>query len=393
VSRPSRQRTGPRAAAGTAPATRIYTSTTREEGGRIPALSRLKAKLGLVTALAMSGILLVTPAVGHKPKPAGPVPAAAAWPNAKRGVILANLPDGTAYQPGIFLDARTSIGTALSRDGRFQRLVMFGPGTAVRQLRRLPAAGNPSFPAFTVTGSTLVWAESENDGRTRLWSIDLRRGAPRELTADTGAAGFYHSQYDLVVAGGRVHWVATGTGGVTEVRSVALAGGAVDSRTESGMWQLSAWPWLVNGVTDSVGATVLRNLDTGRDVAIAHSGGRATTNCSPVWCRVASIDDRGLNRIDVMRPDGTARRRVAGDPAATIIGDVAPLDRFDVISQVDPNAELNGNVQLLVIDLVTHSTIEVSPEAAKVSYRNGVLWWATGNQQSFIWHSVDLRTI
>jgi hypothetical protein len=353
----------------------------------------LRAKLGLVTALAMSGVLLVTPAVGRKPKPAGPVPAAAAWPNAKRGVILADLPDGTAYQPGIFLDARTSIGTALSRDGRFQRLVVFGPGPAVRQLRRLPAAGNPSFPAFAVAGGTLVWAESGNDGHSRLWAMDLRRGPARLLTADTGGAGFYHSQYDLVIAGGRVHWVASGDGGVTEVRSVALTGGAVDSRTESGMWQLSAWPWLVNGVTDSVGATVLRNLDTGRDVAVAHSGGRATTNCSPVWCRVASIDHHGLNRIDVMHPDGSARRRVAGDAAATIIDDVAPLDRFDVISQVDPNAELSGNVQLLVLDLATHSTIEVSPEAAKVSYGNGVLFWATGNQQSFIWHSLDLRTI
>ncbi|MDT5030672.1 MAG: hypothetical protein QOC94_843, partial [Actinoplanes sp.] len=23
----------------------------------------------------------------------------------------------------------------------------------------------------------------------------------------------------------------------------------------------------------------------------------------------------------------------------------------------------------------------------------GVLWWATGNQETFIWHSLDLRTV
>jgi len=356
---------------------------------RIRALARF---LGLGAALAASGVLLVAPATEQRP-PAGPVTAAVAWPAAQRGVIPASLPDGTGYEPGIFLDARTSVGSAPTRDGKFLRLVLRHADGSIRQLRRLPLDANPSFPAFTVAGDVLVWAEAAKHGSLQLWSGNLRDGRPaRRLTAEAGDARFYRSEYDLVIAAGRVHWVAAGSADGTEVRSVALTGGAVDIRTETGRWKLSAWPWLVDGVTAAAGATVLRNLATGRDVAVSRTR-RAATDCGPTWCRVAALSDNGFTRIDLMHPDGSARQRIGGSSAATEIVDVAPLDRFEVLALIDSNTDLTGHTQLIVFELATRRTVQVSPDASGVSYRAGVLWWSTGNRDSFVRHTVDLRTV
>jgi hypothetical protein len=212
------------------------------------------------------------------------------------------------------------------------------------------------------------------------------------VTAETGAARFYRSQYDLVIADGRMHWVASGAGDVTEVRSVALSGGPVDIRTERGGWKLSEWPWLVNGFADSGGASVLRNMATNRDVPVS-STPRSATDCSPIWCRVVALTHDGYTRIDLMHPDGSARQRVGGSTASTELVDVAPLDRFEVLAQIDPYAELSGNARLVVFEIATRRTVEVSPAAGNVSYRAGVLWWSTGTWDSFIRHTLDLRTI
>jgi hypothetical protein len=348
----------------------------------------------LGAALAASGVLLVVPPSGASTPPPGPVPAAMAWARAQRGVISATLPDGTAYQPGIFLDARSSVGTATTRDGKFTRLLLVGGREPARQLRRVPAEENPSFQTFAVTGDVLVWAEGTSRGGTQMWKVNLRDGRPaQKLTSDTGAAAFYHSQYDLVINAGRLYWVATRDDDVTEVRSVALTGGPVQTRAVPGAWQLSAWPWLVNGITAASGTTLLRNMTTNRDVAVSGTGSRAATQCSSTWCQVVTLAKDGYNRIDLMHPDGTAREHVAGGTAATVIADPAPLDRYQVFSEIGPDSDLTGNIQLLVFELASRRTVEVSPDAGKVSYRNGVLSWATGNLDTFIWHTIDLRTI
>src|SRR4051812_41960851 len=76
----------------------------------------------LGTALAASGALLGVPAGARTTAPQPPVPAAAAWPQAEHGVTPASLPDGTAYQPAMFLDAHTSVGAASTPDGKSLRL-------------------------------------------------------------------------------------------------------------------------------------------------------------------------------------------------------------------------------------------------------------------------------
>lgn len=347
--------------------------------------------LGLGTALVAGGVLLVVPHDDPRPAASDPVPAAVAWPKAQRATLPTSLPDGTAYEPAFFVDARTSIGKAPTRDGRSMRLLI-RHDTSVRELRRLPAAENPSFQTFTTAGDVLAWAEGTKGDHLSLWSVNLRDGRPpRQLTADTGAAVFAESQYDLVIAEGRLHWVAAAEGG-TEVRSVALTGGRVDVRAEAGAWGLSAWPWLVNGATESAGTTALRNLSTGQEVAVPRTR-RGATNCSPTWCQVVVLAPNGFTRIDLMHPDGSAREHIAGGAAETVIADVAPLDRFEVLAQTGPNSELTGNAGLRVFEIATKRTVEVSPDAGNVSYRAGVLWWSTGNQDASVWHALDLRTV
>lgn len=356
-------------------------------------MSTPRTRLGLVAALLASAALLALPAGGNA-KPAAPVTAAVAWPQAQRGTVQATLPDGAEYRPGLFLDARTSIGTAATPDDRFLRLVRVGTDGSVRQLRRLPRAQHPSYQALTVTGDVLAWVESTDGGRLRLFAAGLTgTWAPRELTADLGRAEFYQSQYDLVIAEGRVHWVAAATGDVTQIRSVALTGGPVRTRVEPGTWKLSAYPWLVDGVNASSGSTVLRDLSTGRDTPVRGARKRATTACSPAWCRMASLTADGLSRIELMRPDGNGREWIAGDTAATVIVDVAPLDRFEVLSRIGPNSELTGNNELIAVEIATRRTVEISPDAGSVSYRGGMLWWSTGNLDAIVWHALDLRTI
>jgi hypothetical protein len=356
-------------------------------------MNTARSRVGLAAALAAGAALLLLPAGGNA-QPAAPVTAAVAWPQAQRGTVQASLPDGAEYRPGLFLDARTSIGTAATPDNRYLRLVRVGPDGTVVQLRRLPRSQHPSFQALTAAGDLLAWVESTDGGKLRLFTAGLSGAvAPRQLTTDLGRAEFFQSQYDLVVADGRVHWVAADRGDVTQVRSVALAGGPVRTHRQPGTWKLSAYPWLVNGVNDSAGSTMLRDVRTGRDSPVRGAGARTTTACSPVWCRVASLTRDGQNRIELMRPDGSDRNRIGGDTAATVIVDVAPLDRFEVLARIGPNSELTGNNELIAVEIATRRTVAVSPDAGSVSYRDGMLWWSTGNLDAVVWHALDLRTI
>ncbi|BCJ46998.1 hypothetical protein GCM10010168_34820 [Actinoplanes ianthinogenes] len=344
--------------------------------------------MGLGVALAAGGALLFgAPARSGEPQP---LALAATWPQAERGSVPSKLPDGSEYSPGLFLDAKTSAGTAQSQDGHTLRLVLRQADGTLRELRKVPSADRAPFAALTGSADALVWVESI-DGKQQLWTGGLRHPA-RMLTADVGAMQFYDSQYDLVIADGTVHWVASGPGDQTEFRSVALAGGRVTITREAGTWALSAWPWAVDGQTSARGATTLRNLATGRRIAVP-SADRTVTACSPAWCQMVSLNTDGYARMELSHPDGSARRKVAEGTVATAITDVAVLDRFEVLARIGPQSELSGNQELLIHDLKTRQTVLISPDAGNIAYRAGVLWWSTGDQSSFIRNSLDLRTI
>ncbi|BCJ48995.1 hypothetical protein Asp14428_04700 [Actinoplanes sp. NBRC 14428] len=317
---------------------------------------------------------------------------ATAWPDAQRADLPGNVPDGPIYHPELFLDARTSVGTAPSPDGAAVRLVLRAADGSLRELRRRPIASRPEFGTLAVAGTDLVWSESADGTRTELWAATTAGADVRRLTRDTGNPVFAGSQWDVVLADGRAWWAAASGDEETEIRSVALAGGAVTVRRVPGTWALTAWPWLTDGAGDRTGTTTLRELTGNREQRVATTGTELTT-CGPVWCRVMVLTGDGLARIDAMHPDGTARRRIAGGSAGAAITDVAILDRFEILSEAGPDSDLTGTEALLVHDLRDGRTVDVTAATDGAFARNGVLWWATGDQDSLVWHTLDLRTV
>lgn len=350
--------------------------------------------VALVVALAAGAALLLLGPDRDAPAPAARTALATAWPQAQRAEMPGNVPDGPIFQPGIFLDARTAVGTAPSPDGGSVRLLRRDVGGDLREWRRVPLEGAPVFDNFAAGEDHVVWTESSETRPLAVWAADLRTGTARQLTTDTGDATFYGSQHDLTVAGGRVHWAAAVQGGepATEIRSVALTGGAVAVRTEPGLWSLNAWPWISDGSGDQTGTTVLRDLTSNAERRVS-AGGAELTSCSPAWCRVMVLNGDGLARIDVMHPDGTARQRIAGSNARAAVVDVAVLDRYEILSEAGPDADLTGTEALLVFDIATGRTVDVDPAVDGAFTRGGMLWWSTGDQDSLVWHTLDLRTV
>jgi hypothetical protein len=357
-------------------------------------MTRFDRLLGLGAALVATALLLVAYPGHPAPPPDQPVPAAMAWPRAQGATFGSALPDGTAYQPRFFLDAATSIGTVPDAGHQSLRLVVRGGDSSVRQLRSLPLRDMPWFGGFALAGDVLAWAEQSQGESLQMWVVNLRDGRPaRELTDDTGDAVLSGSAHDLQIADGGLHWAAATQDhpDLTEIRSVALTGGSVDIRRVPGSWELSAWPWLVDGRGVPRGTTIVRNLLTNRDIAIPSSA-RQATRCSPSWCQVVSPSTAGF-RVEVAHPDGTDREAVSDGTAVPAIADVAPLDRFEVLSQLGAYSDVTGTRQLLVFDLVTRRTVEVSPAARTVACSGSVLWWSTDTRDAPVWHSLDLRTV
>ncbi|GAA1611561.1 hypothetical protein [Actinoplanes couchii] len=353
--------------------------------GRRPANPR--AYLGLGAALVAAGALLA----GTVPEP--PVPEAGtgtritveqAWPDADR----ADLRDLTV-EPVHFLDATTAVGTITAGDR--VKLLIEKDGIA-RELRDLPADGDPRFEGMTAADNRLVWAESVNGKPVEIWSVGTDGAKPRMLTADTGNTLFYGNQHDLVIAGGRVHWVAGEGDATTQIRSVALTGGAVTVREEKGQWAMSAWPWITDDTGGQSGRIRMSNMDSGATIEVPFTGAEWGM-CGPVWCRVSVMTGEGTARIDLMHADGTQRRRVAGTDTQAAVNDVAVLDRFEILSVPGPEADLTGTAALLVHDLATGRDVPLAVAADLAATKDGVLWWSTGSQEAAVWHTLDLRTI
>ncbi|MGK5681695.1 hypothetical protein [Actinoplanes sp. URMC 104] len=349
----------------------------------------------LVVALAAGGVLIgAAPGGREKPAPPARTDARTAWPDARRADLPAGLPDGPLFTPSMFLDATTAVGTAPTPSGAQSRLLLRS-GDRLRELRRVSLEDNPQFEAFTVAGDQIFWAESTAASTSvRLWTANRSGGAARPLTADTGNAVFYGNQYDLVVAEGKVHWTAAPGDATkeTEIRSVPVGGGQVTVRVEPGQWAMSAWPWLVDDGSTS-GEPRLRNLATARDTPIVSSGVEQLT-CQPVWCRAMVMGDQALAGIELVRPDGSDRRRIAGGAAQAAITDVAVLDRFEILAEPGPDTDVTGAAALVVHDIATGRTVDVARDADGAFSRGGMLWWSTAtDDEQITWHTLDLRTV
>ncbi len=341
-----------------------------------------------------AGIALIVfaPADDTTAVPSGPVAITDEYPRAARADIPGTLPDGPVYQPAWFLDAGDSIGTAPSPDGTAQRVVRRTPTGTVTELHRTPLADTPQYGGWSRDGDTFLFTLTTPTRGTTLFRADLGTpGSVRALTSDTGRIAFFASRYDVVVADGRARWVAVAPGDevVTELRSVALTGGPVTARKVPAAWAQSAWPWLVSATSSGQSGPVqVRDQTTMRGTTVASTGTELAT-CSATWCRVVVLGANGPIRIDLMRPDGTDRRRIAGPEATAATVDVALLDRFEVLTV----AGASENTALYLFDLTTRKTVQVATGVGVVQARANILWWSTGDVDDTTWHTLDLGTV
>ncbi|MEU4566576.1 hypothetical protein [Micromonospora sp. NPDC023956] len=366
-----------------------------------PARRHRPGLAGLAVAVAAGTALVTLPQAGSGPAEPPPPPRRVEqeWPGAVRRELPARLADGTAYSPVWFLDPATSIGTAPSPDGRHLRLVRRSADGTVHQLRRLPAAGSPQYAGFTDSGPVVAWTETttgpDGRGRTEVWAAEPGSARPaRRVTTDGGDVLLVNSRYDLVIGSGRLHWVAAAPGDarVTEVRSAPLDGGRVTVRTEPGAWTLSAWPWLVSAATGDAGPVRLRHLVDGTERTVP-AGPDELLGCGPVWCRALTPAGPGPGRLDLFRPDGRDRHRVAGGDTHAALVDVAVRDRFEVVLYTGPTGTVGDGAQLRLYDLTRRRTLVAADGVGLVLCRGDALWWSTGGREVTGWHVLDLRTL
>jgi hypothetical protein len=309
----------------------------------------------LLAAVIAVAWLLILPEPGQVLAPAEE-PAASVvptWLGPAPMTVPGTLIDGSQYQPRIFLAPDTSVGLAMRTDGALTGLVMRGPDGANWR------AGSP----------------------------------PSVITTDTGEAQFAGGQYDIVIQDGRVYWMALVAGDtpVTELRSVALAGVRVDARRLDQEFALSAWPWVVS-VGGGRGTPIdVVNLTTGERVVVATQTLELAA-CSAVWCRIGVLGQNRLVRIDLQRPDGSQRRRVAGSDATPTIADVTLLDRFVPLA-TDRGDGLAASTGLSLYDIDQDRIDLLAVGVANIQGRDGVLWWSTGIGDDLEWHALDLRTL
>jgi hypothetical protein len=341
-----------------------------------------------------------------RPKPArqpvaATVPMRKVWPRAKVFDAPGVLADGAPFNPWLYLDAQTAIGVAPTPDGVAKRVLLRGAGGDVRELHRVRQDQYPQFFAFTRSGdgADVYWAESTTPTPstyvTQVWRASVVSGTPAvALTADTGEPDFANSQFDLLVEQNRLYWAATAPGDAvaTEVRSVSVDGGSVTTQRVDGAYQLAAWPWLqsVSGLGDW--PVELRNLRTGQRIVVS-TASTERVRCSPAWCRSMVIGGSdGSTLYDVMRPDGSGRRRVGDSTLSAVTADVALLDRYEPIYQDVP---ANGTVsrRLLIYDITTDRLVAVADDVSTAVTRQQLLWWSTIGQGVTTWHSLDLAAL
>ena len=131
----------------------------------------------------------------------------------------------------------------------------------------------------------------------------------------------------------------------------------------------------------------LLDLETDQRVQVTPAPDEAVV-CIPRWCRVSIVSDASLVGIDMMHPDGSDRRRIAGAEATPTIGAAALLDRFVPLATQRPDG-----VGLSLHDLSTGQTHLVSARAANVRGHGSILWWSTGLETELTWHALDLSLL
>jgi hypothetical protein len=280
-------------------------------------------RLALVVAALAATVLVVAPGPVRAPGRPAAVPAVTdAWPGARISTSPGNLPDGTVFAP-LSPDLRAGeAGGRLVVDGD---VVRAGPAQ------------------YTVSASALVWLERG----TGLFK--MADSVVELITADIGDPVVLGSQYDLVVPG---------------------------------RFALTEWPYATSAGIEQGGPSALIDLrTTARTVVNGQS--YELIDCTPSWCRVQVLRTDGSARFDLMRPDGTDRRRIGGPDLRPAVPDVLLLDRFAVLADDSRGA-------LCLYDVDRGQLADLAPSFGTVVARGNAVWWSTGDNTSLTWHSIDL---
>ena len=354
------------------------------------------ALAALLVALAATLRLLTLPAP-HAPGTDWTL--TEAFPDAAVVDAPAYIDGDWAYQPMLFLDERTSIGTATPAAGGKMNLVLIGADGRTRTMRTLTQDDAPQFGGFATGGDDIVWLEQtagpDGQGDAKIWAAKRDGSNPRTLTSDVGEFAFFNSQYDMTIRDGRVYWMAAAPGDLprTEIRSVPLAGGDVSVRALDGGWQSVGGDWLASAMSGGGGATALINWKTGQRRDIPNQPSELVT-CSAALCRVLVLGgDGGATRIDVMRPNGSSRHNaIVGSVTASLV-DVGLLDRWEVYSRAGRGTSALSSQQVLLYDTNERRMITLADGAGQIMGRDGYVWWSTGTGDYVTWHVLGLHSL
>jgi hypothetical protein len=169
-----------------------------------------------------------------------------------------------------------------------------------------------------------------------------------------------------------------------------MTGGTVAIQRLPGQYALLTPPWAVTLSASRGQPLEMVNLSTNQRVKVTTNVSEVAT-CSPTWCRMLVVNVDTLVRIDLQRPDGSQRRRIAGSEATPTITDVAILDRYVPLKTDRTGGGPVSEVGLSLYDITTDRTDLVATGVANVQARAGILWWSTGLGDDLTWHAIDLR--
>ncbi len=347
----------------------------------------------LAAGLIMVAWVLALGEPGRGPEATPPPVAVPPWSGPPTVDTPGVLADGANYTPRLYLDPQTSVGVATAADGAARIIVARASG-GFTELRSRPGQDRMQVSGFAADGDTLVWMETtarQSGGSvTTLWRTSLAgQTPPVQVTTNVGETSFYGQSAEVLIVDGRIQWTSLVTGEPprTEVRSVAITGGQVSTRRIDGEFLLSTTPWAVSVPAGPGSPVTLLNLTSDERLTVTTATDEAAV-CDPVWCRVSVTGESGLIGVDVMRPDGSDRQRVADSKVTPVIGAATLLGRYLPLA-----IDRADGVGLTLYDLTTGTSQLIAPRAGNVAGRGGILWWSTGVGSELTWHALDLSRL
>lgn len=233
------------------------------------------------------------------------------WPGAVH-TLPKTLPNGSPYQPDLFLDRNTLL-VRTHKDGNADRMDgLWAYDVTKHTARRLVAVTWPKGATATASfiahgdGQLAWWTAHKRDGKVivDIWAAPASGGAQRKVTSFEGRPGW--GGIDMVIGGGHVVWTPWGGTGVYRA---PLSGGKPQRVPGASRFSLLAWPW----AADAKG-----NLLDLRNGSTRKAGAPEGHQCSVTWC---------VKGGTATRRDASLTRNLPG-PA---VKHAPALDRFVVV--------------------------------------------------------------